>query len=370
MEFPHLFDPFSLGGLVLRNRVVMAPMTREMSPGGVPGPDVAAYYGRRSAGGVGLILTEGAAPCPEGSFGIDVPRLYGDRALNGWRKVVDAVHAHGAGIFAQLWHVGAFTPAMIGMTDSLGGDTRRVSPSGLAAPGHRFGEPMSVADIDDAIAAFGRSAAAAKRVGFDGVEIHAAHGYLPDQFFWHGTNLRADSYGGDLRARTRFACEVIGEIKRLAGSRFPVSVRISQWKQLDYGACIVDSPDALADWLVPLVDAGADLIHASTRRFWEPAFEQSELSFAAWVKKVCDAPVIAVGSVTLANDFKSRRGKQAAALSLRQLNAIDRCLARGDFDLIAIGRAILSNPDWANLVREGRLAELRPFSRAVLERLD
>ena len=347
----------------------MAPMTRERAAGGVPTPDMASYYSRRAAGGVGLILTEGSPPDPAGSFNSAVPRFYGDGALAGWSAIVDQVHAHGAAIFAQLWHVGAFNPSLIGMADPSDETPLRLSPSGIAAPGRPLGREMSDADIEATIHAYATAAGNAQRCGFDGIEIHGAHGYLPDQFFWKSTNLRADRYGGSIANRARFAAEIVQACRRHCGPELPISFRFSQWKQLDYRARIADTPDELAALLTPLVDAGVTLFHASTRRYWETAFPGSERSLAAWTKKLTGKPVIAVGSVTLGNDFKSREGKIRALSDAAQLSQLERCLERGDFDLIAIGRALLANPDWVRLVGEGRLADMIPFSREMLDKL-
>ncbi len=347
----------------------MAPMTRERAAAGVPTPDMASYYCRRAAGGVGLILTEGSPPDPAGSFNSAVPRFYGDDALAGWSAIVDQVHAHGAAIFAQLWHVGAFNPSLIGMADPSDETPLRLSPSGIAAPGRPLGREMSDTDIEATIHAYATAARNAQRCGFDGIEIHGAHGYLPDQFFWKSTNLRADRYGGSIANRARFAAEIVQACRRHCGPELPISFRFSQWKQLDYRARIADTPDELAALLTPLVDAGVTLFHASTRRYWEPAFPGSERSLAAWTKKLTGKPVIAVGSVTLGNDFKSREGKIRALTDAAQLSRLERCLERGDFDLIAIGRALLANPDWVQLVGEDRLAEMVPFSREMLDEL-
>ncbi len=364
-----LFEPFRLGTLALRNRVVMAPMTREMSPGGVPNADNVAYYARRASGGIGLILTEGTRVCDEGSYANDVPRIYGDDALEGWKSIVDAVHAEGAAIFSQLWHVGGLTRALLDGEDTSGDKVRRISPSSLVAPGCPAGETMNQKDIDGAINAFAKAAKAARVVGFDGIEIHGAHSYLPDQFFWHMTNLRTDEYGGSLSNRARFAAEVIKECKRAAGDDFPVSIRISQWKLFDFDARVAQTPQELEEWLGPLVDAGVDMFHVSTRRFWAPAFEGSDLSMAAWTRKVSGRPVIAVGSVTLGNDFKSQFGRIKAEAAPEQIELIAASIDRGDFDLIAIGRAILANADWVRRVRDGQAHRLETFTKEHLESL-
>lgn len=347
----------------------MAPMTRERACHGVPTDEMARYYARRAEGGVALIITEGTPPDAAGSFGSTVPRFYGDDALQGWRKVVDSVHRHGAAIFPQLWHVGAFSPSMIGMSDSLGPGLVRLSPSGLAAPDRPFGLAMTDRQISDTIQAFGRAAGAARELGFDGVEIHGAHGYLPDQFLWSGTNRRDDRYGGDATGRVRFACELVAALKAEAGPDFPVSFRLSQWKQLDYGARIARTPQELADLVEPLAASGVDLFHCSTRRFWEPAFEGDGRSLAAWVRTLSGRPVMTVGSVTLATDFKAPTGKVHAEVAREHLHLLEQGVAEGHHDMVAIGRALLSNPDWVHRVQAGQADRLAAFDRSVLDTL-
>jgi 2,4-dienoyl-CoA reductase-like NADH-dependent reductase (Old Yellow Enzyme family) len=372
LSIEELFKPFMLNGLTLANRIVMAPMTRNFSPAGVPGPEVAAYYRRRADGGVGLILTEGTAPChPQARNLPNVPQMFGEEALAGWKHVVEQVHAAGAPIFSQLWHVGAVESRS---TPKL--PVAPVSPSGLLKPDVRIGEPMTQADVDAVIEGFAESAANAQRVGFDGVEIHGAHGYIIDEFFWRGTNQRTDRYGGDILGRTRFAVEVIRECRRRVGADFPMLLRFSQWKGQDYTARLVTTPEELARFLEPLVAAGIDAFHCSQRRFWEAEFEGSDLNLAGWTKKLTGKPTITVGSVTLDVDFMVSLGRMPAPPRLGDVDGraahIDRLLemlGRGDFDLVAVGRAMLADPGWARKVREGRFAALQPFTPEVLKTL-
>ena len=363
-----LFAPFRCRSLTLRNRVVMAPMTREFAPDGVPTAAMAEYYRRRAAGGTALIISEGAPPLPEGAFSPRVPRFYGDDALAAWRPVVDAVHAEGAAMLVQLWHVGAFEPSQIGMQDGFVTPPVRLGPSGFAAPGKAHGRAMTQADIDRTIAGFGTATAAARRLGFDGVEIHGAHGYLPDQFLWAATNLRQDGYGGDLRGRLRFMLELVAECRRQCGDGV-LSLRLSQWKQFDFDARIATTPQELAQIVEPLAAAGVDLFHVSTRRYWEPAFGGSELTLAGWVRKLSGLPTIAVGSVTLGTDFKTAGGRQQAVAAPEQIADIERRLAAGEFDLVAVGRALLANPDWARRVAAGELQLLRNHEKIYLDSL-
>jgi 2,4-dienoyl-CoA reductase-like NADH-dependent reductase (Old Yellow Enzyme family) len=227
---------------------------------------------------------------------------------------------------------------------------------------------MTDADIEATIRAFGDAAADAQRLGFDTIELHGAHDYLIDQFFWGETNLRNDKYGGKtLAERTRFAVDVIREVRRRVGPDFAIIIRLSQFKPSAYDTKLAATPQELQAWLQPLIEAGADILHCSQRRFWEPEFEGSDLNFAGWAKKVTGAPTITVGSVGLSGDFFGAfRGESSEPASLEELM---RRFDRGDFDLVAVGRPILADPHWVSKIREGRDAELRSFSPQALQTL-
>ncbi|MGP4046428.1 NADH:flavin oxidoreductase [Streptomyces sp. 2A115] len=357
-----LARPVSLNGLTVPNRIVMAPMTRNFSPGGVPGEDVASYYARRAAAGVGLIVTEGTYVGHESAGQSDrVPRFHGAEQLAGWAKVAEAVHAAGGKIVPQLWH--------IGMVRSAGeppfADAPAVGPSGLRLDGTAGeGREMTSADLDDVVQAFAEAAAAAERIGFDGVELHGAHGYLIDQFLWSGTNHRTDAYGGDLVARTKFAAEIVAAVRASVSPTFPVIFRYSQWKQAVYKARLAESPEELEALLTPLAAAGVDAFHASTRRYWLPEFDGSDLNLAGWTKKLTGKPTVTVGSVGLNGDFmKAFQGEGAEVKSLDDL--LDR-LEGEEFDLVAVGRALLQDPEWAAKVLDGRFGELGAYEPTAL----
>ncbi|MFF3503635.1 NADH:flavin oxidoreductase [Streptomyces sp. NPDC003247] len=360
-----LSRPVSLGGLTVPNRIAMAPMTRMFSPDGVPGDDVVSYYARRAGAGVGLIVTEGTyVGHPSAGQSDRVPRFHGEEQLAGWARVAEAVHAAGGTIVPQLWH--------IGMVREQGrppfADAPAVGPSGLRVDGTEgTGEAMTQRDLDDVIGAFAESAAAAERIGFDGVEIHGAHGYLIDQFLWAGTNRRTDAYGGDPVARTKFAAEIVAAVRETVSPGFPVVFRYSQWKQEAYDARLAETPEELEAVLTPLAAAGVDVFHASTRRYWVPEFDGSDLNLAGWTKKLTGKPVITVGSVGLDGDFlHAFRGEGAPLKGLDDL--LDR-LERDEFDLVAVGRALLQDPEWAAKVLSGRFDELKPYDAAALRTL-
>jgi len=365
MSVDALFRPFEFKGLRLPNRLVMAPMTRSKSPGGIPTPEVAAYYARRAKADIGLIITEGTGVARPASLNDpDIPRIHGEKELAAWTGVVDAVHAEGGLIAPQLWHVGAVRTRHPDWTPPGPYD----SPSGLSSPGKRFGEAMTDAEVADAIDAFARAAGDSKRVGFDAVELHGAHGYLIDQFFWDGVNLRDDTFGGaSIGERARFAAEIIKAVRAAVEPDFPIIIRISQWKQQDFAARLAHTPAEMEAWLNPLIDAGADMLHCSQRRFWEPEFDGSDLNFAGWAKKLTGAPTITVGSVGLTGDFIA--GFAGEGSKPASLDELTRRLERDEFDLVAVGRAVLQDPNWATKVRDGRTGELMDFDASALATL-
>lgn len=363
-----LFQPFESTKLNLPNRIVMAPMTRNMAPDGVPGKPNADYYARRAAGDVGLILSEGTVVKRPSSRNMPhIPFFHSPEPLAGWEQVIGAVHAAGGKMGPQIWHTGA-----VPSQDPANPGGPFDSPSGLFAPGKPAGEPMSEEAIADTIAAFAQSAADAKALGFDTVEIHGAHGYLIDQFFWPGTNRRTDRWGGPTIAdRNRFAAELIATMRAAVGPDYPIILRVSQWKQQDFEARLATNPAEMEQWLGPLVAAGIDILHCSQRRFWDPEFPEIDgedgLNFAGWAKKVTGVPTISVGSVGLSSDFIGAfRGQSSAKSNLEGL--VSR-MERGEFDLIAVGRALLADPLWALKIRDGRDDELRDFDPASMKEL-
>ena len=362
-----LFESFSMGNLTLKNRTVMAPMTRTFSPDYIPNKEVAKYYRRRAEGNVGLIITEGTFIDHKAANGYErVPAIYGEKALAGWKHVVDEVHAAGGKIAPQLWHVGSVRKEGIGPDKTV----PAYSPSGLFKPGAENGVAMSQDDINDVIAAFAQAARDAKAIGFDAIEVHGAHGYLVDQFFWEGTNQRTDGYGGSLENRARFGVEIVEAIRAAVGEDFPIIFRFSQWKQQDYNAKLCQTPEELTTFLTLLTNAGVDIFHASTRRFWLPEFEGSDLNLAGWTKKITNKPVITVGSVGLDSDFTGEGSMDLSGTS--NPTGIDGLLARlnnDEFDLVAIGRALLVDAQWVNKIRDKKEDEIAPFNKDALMKL-
>ncbi len=386
-----LFQPFVLGQLQLANRLVMAPMTRYFSPGFIPSAQAPAYYARRVEGGVGLVITEATVVDePHATAYEDVPCMFPPAAAS-WKQVVDAVHAAGGRIFSQLWHTGAIRKPGVGRDPQL----PAISPSGLLMPGVASGRAMKDDDICRVIEAFADGAALAIELGFDGIEIHGAHGYLVDQFLWEGSNQRTDRYGGSRAARVTFAAELVSAVRAAMGPDPALSFRFSQWKQQDYGARLARNPAELAEILLPLSDAGVDIFHASTRRFWEAEFPDSGLNLAGWARKITGKPAITVGSVCLASDFLNDSGTyetmmrdfestesanqeellegvgelMASSAGTGGMRDLEERLEAGEFDLVAAGRALLANPDLPRMIEQRKFEGLQPYNAELLAEL-
>lgn len=163
--------------------------------------------------------------------------------------------------------------------------------------------------------------------------------------------------------RTRFATEIVRAVRKRVGPDYVIIQRFSQWKQQDYTARLAHSPQELEQFLAPLTDAGVDIYHASTRRFWEPEFEGSNLNLAGWCKKITGLPAMTVGSVGLKGvDFVHSLRNPGDVSEVGDFRELEERLNRGEFDLVAVGRALISDANWAAKVRDGRTNELQPFS--------
>lgn len=380
-----LFAPFTVNGLTLPNRIVMAPMGRNFAADGVQPAAFADYYLRRVHGGVGLIVGEASRiDHPVSSSDVMHAAFHGEEALEAWRGIVDAVNGAGGLFMPQLWHAGLLRPPASDHPDIPNPHLDPVGPSGWAEPlVHTTGwvtpitepaqiaPPMSESDIAEVIASFARAAAEAQAMGCAGINLHAAHGYLIDQFFWTRTNRRADAYGGNLAARARFGAEIVRAIRAATGPGFPIFLRWSQWKQQDYHCKIADTPQQLEQFLRPLVDAGVDLFDCSTRRFWEPEFAGSPMNLAGWTKKLTGKPTMTVGSVGLErSNWIDGEDFSLTDSGLASLDPLLERLEAGEFDLVGVGRMLISNPAWPNQLREGRTDQIRPYSNADLMELN
>jgi 2,4-dienoyl-CoA reductase-like NADH-dependent reductase (Old Yellow Enzyme family) len=362
VDLTPLFTPFSINGLTLPNRFVMPGMQRQWCVNGMPQPRLAEYYRERVEGGVGLIITESCAVDHPSSTQTPMFCRIDDATMSAWERCFDAVNRAGGRMFLQLWHEGAVRKE--------GGDGPyspfpTMSPSGLVRAGTPNGIAASLGDLDAIRKAFVRGALAAKEIGAAGVEVHACHGYLLDQFLWAETNRREDGYGGDdIRERVRFPAEIVRAIREEVGETFPISFRFSQWKEVDYHARIVPTPHDLKTMLSVLRGAGVDIFHASARYFWVPEWPDSNWGIAGWAKSMTDTPVIAVGSVGLDTDvmdnFFGKEAKSTGAAGLRELL---RRFNNAEFDLISVGRGLIGDAEWVNKARDGRWDEIRMFTK-------
>ncbi len=363
-----LFAPFTSRGMTVPNRIVMAPMTRSFSPGGIPGKDVAEYYARRAAADVGLLITEGTTVGRGGaSNDPKVPNFHKEASLAGWKRVVESVHAENGKIAPQLWHVGMMRKPGTGPDPEAVSD----SPSGRTHTGKQVQPEPTESEVADMVMAYANAAGKAKELGFDSVEIHGAHGYLIDEFFWDVMNTRTDKYGGDLVDRAQFAGDIIRECRKQVGEDMPIILRFSQWKQQEYTARLAESPAELEAFLNVFADAGVDILHASQRRWWEAEFPEVDgengLNLAGWCKKLTGLPSITVGSVGLSSDFIG--AFQGENSKTRPIADVIERLDKGEFDLVAVGRALLQDPFWAEKIKQGRTDELDDYDAKALATL-
>ena len=340
---PTLFDPFVAGDLKLANRIVMAPLTRNRSPGAVPGPFAATYYSQRAS--AGLVITEATAISQQGQGYADVPGLYAPEQLQAWKRVTDAVHAKGGRIVCQIWHVGR-----VSHTDLQPDGAAPVAPSAITAKTKtvliRDGVPafvetsppraLGIDEIPGIVDDFRRAAAAAvNEGGFDGVEIHAANGYLLDQFLKTGANVRDDAYGGSIENRARLLIEVAQAVAGAVGGG-RVGIRLSPVTPAND---IVDAdPQPLFEYVVrqlaPLGLAYLHLIEGSTggpRSLPDRPFDYPAL-------KAAYRAAGGRGAWMVNNGYDGKLAEQA--------------LAEGA-DLVAFGKWFISNPDLVRRLREG-----------------
>ena len=308
-------------------------------------------------------MTEGVEVSHRAASGYpDVPNLATDDAKKMWEKVVSEVHKNNSSIFCQLWHVGGIRkPGMPPMPEVPG-----FTPSGYVVPGKKVAHEMTLEEIKELIEVYANDTKICEEIGFDGVEIHGAHGYLIDQFFWDQINLRTDEYGGSIENRARLAKDILEASKKNTSESFKVGIRVSQWKQQDYEAKITSDANELNKFFNILKNAGADFIHCSNRRFWEGEFEPKGPNLAGVAKKATGLPSISVGSVGLDKDFiKLYSGDHKTQTA--DLNILHEKLDKSEFDLIAVGRALLSDPDWANKVQDGKEDQIVPFDKSFVE---
>ncbi|WP_066969646.1 hypothetical protein [Rhizorhabdus dicambivorans] len=366
VDLSPLFTPHSVKSLLLGNRFAVPAMQRAMSKDGAPLPSLAQYYRKRAEGGFGLVISESTAIDHGSATRQPTAMWIRPDTAERWRQCVEEVKSAGGHMLLQLWHEGAMRAAE---GNDAWSDYPTISPSGLVRKGEASGRAATIEDLASLREAYVRSALLAQEIGFSGVEIHAAHGYLLDQFLWAETNLRDDEYGGgDLRNRVRFPAEVVAAVRAAVGQDFIISVRLSQWKTTSFDATVVNDPQEFEILLGTLRQAGADMFNISTRRFDRPEWPGSELSLAGWAKKLTDATILAVGSVGIKGDITDMlMHRESAPQLMASLKEAQRRFLAGEFDLLAIGRSSIADPDFVTKLQQGRFDEVRPFSLALLK---
>ncbi|HTN15878.1 MAG TPA: 12-oxophytodienoate reductase [Sphingomonadaceae bacterium] len=358
-----LFTPFRLKRLNLPNRFVMPAMQRGMCEEGGPAAALATYYRRRAEGGVKLIVGESAAVDHPTATSQPSSAHITPATRDAWARCVDEVAKAGGHMLIQLWHEGA-----VRKDDGLS-----IGPSGLVQPGRANGRAATMAELEELVEAYARSALVAQDAGAAGVEVHAAHGYLLDQFLWAGTNLREDGYGGpDIRHRARLPAEIVAAIRTACGPDFVISLRFSQWKEVDYSARIAATPEDLEIFTGIMKAAGVDMLHASTRRFWEPEWPGDARNLAGWARATSGLPTITVGSVGLDTDVMTTfiEDKDARPRVAEAVADLETRIAGGEFDLVAVGRALIGDPDFVRKIEAGDHSTIRLFSRSDLGSLE
>ncbi|WP_404825686.1 alkene reductase [Fictibacillus norfolkensis] len=336
MEFPYksLFEPIQIGTWNLRNRITMAPMTRCFAEdeSGVVDQDIVEYYRAKAADGISLIITEGITVSSRAKGTFNLPGLYTNDQVVSWKKVTDAVHEEGGTIIAQLWHVGRLTHR-----DLIGGFAPQ-APSAIRANGHvhRYGKPfdqpeaMSVVDIKKVIQSFKLCAENAVRAGFDGVEVHGAHGYLIDQFNSDVTNTRSDIYGGSLSQRLTFMKEVLSAVIEVTGAN-RTSIRFSEHKDDIKEFQWSDKEEAIKTFIEAFNEVGVKILHPSVNQYDKVIM--NERTFHQLVRKHWDGLIIGVGNLNP--------------------ELADNAIKENTINLAAFGRLILANPNFVYKLKKG-----------------
>ncbi|MBC6975911.1 alkene reductase [Bacillus sp. Xin] len=338
VEETKLFDPIQIGTWSLRNRVAMAPMTRCFADDktGVVGGDVAEYYRKRAADGVGLIITEGIVISPRAKGNPGVPGLYTRDQIESWKPVTEAVHNEGGTIIAQIWHVGRMSH------HELTGGFSPQAPSAIAAQGNvpRYRKPfdtpeaMTIEEIQETVEQYAQAARNAIEAGFDGVEIHGAHGYLIDQFTYEFANHRKDQYGGDLKQRLTFMKEVLQAVISAIGADKTL-IRFSAFKG-DNPSYMWEDPEAAIQTFVEMFhEVGLTMIHPSTMNYTQVIADGKNLH--QLVRKYWNGIIVGVGNLN---------PKEA-----------EEALQEGAIDVVAFGRPLIANPDFVHRVKLGESLE-------------
>ncbi len=335
----HLFTPFQIKNLTLKNRIVLPPLASFLiEKGGGITDRAVEHYRRRAAGGPAMVIMEACAVSPEGVVSENQARIDSDRLIEGLARIAAAIRAEGAVPAIQIHHAGRQTSAKV---------IKRLpmAPSPLPCPAIRGDvAPLTVEQIRELVNKFADAAVRSREAGFELLEIHGAHGYLINQFLSRYSNIREDGYGGDITGRTRFALDIIAEIRNRLGSSFPISFKISAQEFVPDGLTVEESIDILK----LLVTAGIDAVQVSAGNdstpewICQPMFMQKAclVESAAAIKKALKIPVMAVGRI---NDPWTA----------------DNIIAKGMADLVCIGRGLMADPEMPIKAQEGRFDEIR-----------
>ncbi|MFC4404077.1 NADH:flavin oxidoreductase [Gracilibacillus xinjiangensis] len=352
-KYPHLFSNFKIGSLELSNRSAVSPMTRTSAQhNGLANERMARYYSRFARGGFSLIITEGTYPdLTHGQAYKNQPGIATDEQAAAWKRVVDAVHKEGGKILLQLQHAGALVQYNHYTDYSIAPSA--VKPKGEKLKDHggsgEYPLPKEIneKEIETVIESFANAALRAKNVGFDGIEVHGANGYLLDQFHTDYTNLREDEFGGTPENRVRLSVLVLKAIRNKVGNNFVVGIRVSQGKVNDFHHKWKGGAEEAKVIFENLASANPDYIHTTEYRANKPAFGGDQNHTLAYLaKSYGNLPVIANGQL----------GNPEIA---------EQMICKGETDLVAIGTSALANHDWPNKVSKGQ--PLNKFDHRVFD---
>ena len=341
-NFERLFSPIQIGPMELRNRIALAPMANYMSDerGTVTQPQID-FMEARAKGGTGLLIVGSIyVQHPQARFGVGQLGLYDDSLIPGYKRLVEVVKAHGARIAAQLHHAGRQT------TRAAIEGQQPVAPSPIARGGKYSDEPkeLSVAEIQQIIEAYVQTARRCLEAGFDAIELHYAHGYLPCQFMSPFSNKRSDEYGGDLNGRMKFPLELLRRVKDQVGDGVPVWCRIIG-SELVEGGLTLDDMKVIARMLVDAGSAAISVSRGIAPYYWTVSNYYSEpghsVPYAEAIKAEVNVPVMVAGRIT-------------------DPDYAEQILQNGQADIINLGRAMIADPQWPHKVVEGRIDDIMP----------
>ena len=338
-QMKHLFSTFTIKSCELKNRIVMPGLASFLieNDGSIPQKAIE-HYRLRAAGGPAMVIMEACAVSPEGIVSPHQARIFDDRFVEGLSKIARSMKAEGAVPAVQLHHGGRQTSAKV-----INGQP--VAPSPLPCPSIRGDvTPLTVNAIQELVQKFGDAADRALQAGFELIEIHGAHGYLINQFLSGFSNIRQDAYGGDIPGRSRFAREIVREIRKRVGEQFPISFKISAMEFVKDGLDVEESLEILKI----LVKEGVDVVQVSAGNdatpewICQPMFMEKAClaGFAATIRKELDVPIMAVGRIN-------------------EPLLAEELIKTGKADLVCIGRGLLADPAMPNKAREGRLDDIR-----------